>query len=1073
LSEKEVNNNKIEVLGFSGRLLFVLVVILNVVTIYRQNYTPFSQFINFESILAGAKASPVIWVTYCAGALSLILTGILIMKAIPKSGKRPRYLSALVGLPLLLITNTAIEYFVFNMANSWAGQTSMNSYIFGVLISAFLCAVSISLLLSLATCEGSGAMLKSIVPLLVRYLAPSLLLGGIVYMAKTITIAFYIFPVIGFPLRAGIDLLLVIWFFKTASRMINHDKETNAHLKYSGGTLLFNRLLLLLSLSLTTGIAGLSIMVHGPTPHLNAVLPDSIVLKEKKVPIARWELRGDKVIASSKWLSLIVGKDPFDFAVKDADNKILLQLYIDKNASGDYRGVSINREYRAVRELPFADTGSLVKSRFQVWSSPLKKADAIRKENQEIVVESRLGYRPVAVAFSFYDEDILKINVEPGPRSYSKTTSITFYCGEKEGIFGIGGHEGNIDQRGQDIELVTGPLIKDKNEFSVKSFGFWGERASFSIGPGTNNYPVPFVYFARGVGVFMAETQDPRIEAGSRYPKAVRFSGRGGPLTLYLIAGATPDQVFKRYGEITGKGPVPPKSVISPWTVLPENIDISNPKTSLDFLKNVRQSGLSIENIFIRKKSLGNLLDIENTNKTNCKEKISQLSTLGFKAYFEDSIWLEKGTPDYLHALKNEYLIKNRLGLPYHSVTSNGIMAMVDLTNPAALKWKEKTWKRLKDSGFSGGSPDPACFVAPETILFNGESGWVMRNSYPLLYAQKMKESLGEDSVIISQVGYSGIENFSSVFLHKDNDGKTNTLNKAVGMSISGAPVSILNWDNLYGESATGDLQKPGISSITPSMLIPVDEFLKPGTNDEMNELVSFMAEVSNNHTKLFPLYYSLALHKAQNGAPEISHPALIWTDDPKWKTIDGQFIIGDALMMAVPKQNAKKKLVLFPPGKWVHLETQTLYESESAEIPVYRGRPMAFLGEGQILPVSMELFHTTEKTSLENVITGPVDNNMVLVWIVGKEGALTLYDGTSFSASQVANTIIIRTTGNNDRYLNWRIHACPTVRAIYINQLVLPKTNWEYRNSTKTLSITDISGEESEIEILFSLTED
>ena len=189
-------------------------------------------------------------------------------------------------------------------------------------------------------------------------------------------------------------------------------------------------------------------------------------------------------------------------------------------------------------------------------------------------------------------------------------------------------------------------------------------------------------------------------------------------------------------------------------------------------------------------------------------------------------------------------------------------------------------------------------------------------------------------------------------------------------------------------------------------------------------------------------------------------------------KTIQDQFIIGNALMVVVPHKDAKKKLVVFPTGKWLHLETQSMYENENAELPVYRGRPMAFLGEGQILPVSMELYQTTLKTELENVVSGPLENNLVLVWIAGKEGALTLYDGSSFSASLVANTAIIRTSGNTDRTIAWRIHACPTVRAIYHNRLTLPKTNWEYRGNTKTLTIFDISGEESEIEILFSQTE-
>ncbi len=390
MSKKEVKNKK-EVLGFSGRLLFVLVVVLDIITMYRQNYVPFSKFLNLESILLGAKASPVIWVTSFADVLSILLTGILIMKAVPKSVKRPRYVSVLAGLPLVFLFYAAVEYFIFDIIIGMAAGTNINPAILGASVSAILCATAISAFLSLSVLEGSGALLKSIVPLFAKYLLPSILLGAIVYLAKTLTMAFYILPVAGPPLHAGLNLILILWFFKTTSGMVSPGLEIKTQEMPSGGVLLVSRLLLILALALTGVTAGLSIMVHGPTPHLNAVLPQSIILQDKKVPISRWELRGNKVIASSKWLSLIVGKNPFDFAVKDADNKILLQLYIDKKASDDYKGVSINREYRAVRELPFSAPGLLVKSRFQVWSSPIETADDIRKVNQEIIVESRLG----------------------------------------------------------------------------------------------------------------------------------------------------------------------------------------------------------------------------------------------------------------------------------------------------------------------------------------------------------------------------------------------------------------------------------------------------------------------------------------------------------------------------------------------------------------------------------------------------------------------------------------------------------------------------------------------------------
>ena len=85
---------------------------------------------------------------------------------------------------------------------------------------------------------------------------------------------------------------------------------------------------------------------------------------------------------------------------------------------------------------------------------------------------------------------------------------------------------------------------------------------------------------------------------------------------------------------------------------------------------------------------------------------------------------------------------------------------MIDLTNPAALKWKEQNLEKVQGSGFLKEAHQTRhVSYRLRTVLFNGESGWVMRNFISSSLCQRIKKKiLGDDAMVISQTGYAGME---------------------------------------------------------------------------------------------------------------------------------------------------------------------------------------------------------------------------------------------------------------------------------------------------------------------------
>ena len=101
-------------------------------------------------------------------------------------------------------------------------------------------------------------------------------------------------------------------------------------------------------------------------------------------------------------------------------------------------------------------------------------------------------------------------------------------------------------------------------------------------------------------------------------------------------------------------------------------------------------------------------------------------------------------------------------------------------------------------------------------------------------------------------------------------------------------------------------------------------------------------------HDELRPLFEKLADEAVSTGLPPVRPLVLGWQDDPKARTVEDEFMLGEAYLVAPVLTDASSREVYLPEGRWMEKETGRRFivpksglslnvETKPGEIPVFR----------------------------------------------------------------------------------------------------------------------------------------
>jgi len=262
-------------------------------------------------------------------------------------------------------------------------------------------------------------------------------------------------------------------------------------------------------------------------------------------------------------------------------------------------------------------------------------------------------------------------------------------------------------------------------------------------------------------------------------------------------------------------------------------------------------------------------------------------------------------------------------------------MALVDFTNPAACRWFSDKLKALLDIGVDCFKTDFGERIPTEVVYHDGSDPVRMHNYYTQLYNKTVFDLLQtergpNEAVLFARSATAGGQQFP---VHWGGDctatfeSMAESLRGGLSLSLSGFGF----WSHDIGGfelTAPADVYKRwcafGLLS-SHSRLHGSGSYRVPWLFDE--EAADVLRHFTKQKCRLMPYLYGAAQEAHTSGVPTLRAMLLEFPDDLACDTLDRQYMLGDALLVAPVFRHDNVVDYYLPNGRWTHYLTGEVRE--------------------------------------------------------------------------------------------------------------------------------------------------
>ncbi len=481
-------------------------------------------------------------------------------------------------------------------------------------------------------------------------------------------------------------------------------------------------------------------------------------------------------------------------------------------------------------------------------------------------------------------------------------------------------------------ELIYGlgerftPLVKNGQSVVI-----WNEDGGTSTEQSYKN--IPFYLSNRGYGVFVNHPERVEFEVGTEQVSRLGFSVEGESLDYFVISGASMKEVLARYTDLTGKPAMTPAWSFGLWLSTSFTTDYDE-KTVMSFIDGMEERGIPLsvfhfDCCWMREFHWTDFIwdervfpDPEGMLK-RIKEKGIRICVWINPYIGQESALFEEGA-------EKGYFIKRPNGDVWQWDMWQPGLAIVDFTNPEAVKWYQKGLKKLLDMGVDCFKTDFGERIPTEVVYHNGADPKKMHNYYTYLYNQAVYEVLAdkkgrEEALVFARSATAGGQKFP---VHWGGDCWSNYESMAEslrgGLSLTSSGFGYWSHDmGGFEQQSTADVYKRwaafGLLS-THSRLHGSTSYRVPWVYDE--EAVEVLRFFTRLKLELVPYLYEQAEKTSQTGIPMMRSMALEFEEDPNCCYLDRQYMLGDSLLVAPVFNEEGIAEYYLPKGEWVNYLT-------------------------------------------------------------------------------------------------------------------------------------------------------
>lgn len=499
---------------------------------------------------------------------------------------------------------------------------------------------------------------------------------------------------------------------------------------------------------------------------------------------------------------------------------------------------------------------------------------------------------------------------------------------------------------------------------------------------------IPFTLSVGGAGgaygIFLDSSWRSWFDFGHREDGVLAIGAAGGPIDYYLIAGPTAPDVVRRYTDLTGKAPMPPR-----WALGYQQSRYSYMSDAevREIAAKARQSGVPLDVIWLD-------IDFQDRNRpftTNAKaypdlkRLAGDLGETGVRLVAITDLHIaaapDQDYPPYESGKAGGHFLTNPDGSLYVAPVWPGPAVFPDFTRAATRAWWGTLYKEFVTDGVAGFWNDmnePAIFETPsktmplDTVHRIDSDDFAPRaathaevhNVYGMENARATHDGLlalrpNIRPFVMTRAAYAGTQRYAVTWTG-DNSSSPEHLRLSVqqllnlglsGMAWSGADVGGF----IGGASPELLTRWIAIGAFTPIFRVHV---AKDGPRTEPwadgPEHLAIRRKFIEARYRLLPYLYAVAERNARSGDP-VMRP--VWYDYPSQLTPacdqSMSFTLGRDLLIAAPPrfENGRTYDVCLPSAGWYDYWTGLpLAEAKFKETPALDRLPV-YVRPGTILP--------------------------------------------------------------------------------------------------------------------------
>ncbi len=297
---------------------------------------------------------------------------------------------------------------------------------------------------------------------------------------------------------------------------------------------------------------------------------------------------------------------------------------------------------------------------------------------------------------------------------------------------------------------------------------------------------------------------------------------------------------------------------------------------------------------------------------------------------------------------------------------------LIDFSNPNARSWFKNYIKtEMFQKGFSGWMADFGEGLPFNLTMYNGESGSLYHNKYPLEWAKVNREILSEagrdkDAVIFLRTASAQSPKYTSLFwlgdqmvTWDDHDGLKSAITGLLSSGFSGMSINHSDIGGFIGmQKSFGGINFVNFTRSKELLIrwIEMNAFsaifrTHEGNNPEVNHqfysdelTLKFFSYFAKLYAALAPYRDTLFKEANEKGYPVVRHPLLHFPSDPEVLRLKYQYMLGSEFMIApVTEPGVVVKDVYLPEGTWVHLWTGQVFDCSDKGRWLSIGAPLGY----------------------------------------------------------------------------------------------------------------------------------